>query len=49
METWFWAHYVARVISEERIHPIRREPFILNDLNFSWLKPLIHNITSLFL
>ncbi|HNT76824.1 MAG TPA: hypothetical protein PKH77_17580 [Anaerolineae bacterium] len=49
METWFWAHYVARVIVEERIHPIKREPFLLSDFDLSWLKSLARNLTSLFL
>ncbi len=49
METWFWAHYVASVITEERIHPMRREPFLLSDFNFSWLKSLARTITGLFL
>ncbi|HQE92384.1 MAG TPA: hypothetical protein PLH19_02040 [Anaerolineae bacterium] len=48
MEMWV-ATYLAQVLTEERRREQGREPIVLFDINFKWLRPLLKSLIGLFL
>ncbi|MGC9394805.1 MAG: hypothetical protein ACP5J4_08115 [Anaerolineae bacterium] len=48
MEMWFSAR-LARMITEERLRGQRREPTVLDSINFNWLQPMVKNLIGIFL
>ena len=49
METWIATYQLAQVIAEERRNERRREPIVLYNVNFNWLRPIVKNLVGLFL
>ncbi len=49
METWFSSEYLARVVTEERVRDVNREPVKLEHVRLDWLAKFLKNVTSLFM
>jgi hypothetical protein len=49
METWIATSMLAQAIAEERRNEWKREPIVLFNFNFNWLKPVVKNLIGLFL
>jgi hypothetical protein len=49
METWMASYLLTQIITEERLHERKREPIVLDTINFKWLRPIVKNLVGLFL
>jgi hypothetical protein len=49
MEMWMASYLLAQVMTEERLRERRREPIVLYDINFNWLRPIVKSLVGLFL
>ncbi|HOU15320.1 MAG TPA: hypothetical protein PKZ84_19610 [Anaerolineae bacterium] len=49
MENWIASYMLAQVMLEERLRERKREPVVLFNVNFNWLRPIVKSLVGLFL
>jgi len=49
MEMWMNSYLLAQIITDERLREHKREPIVLYNFNFNWLRPIVKNLVGLFL
>lgn len=49
MENWMASYMLAQVMLEERLRERKREPVVLFNVNFNWLRPIVKSLVGLFL
>lgn len=49
MEMWMNSYLLAQMMIEERLQERKREPIVLYNINFNWLRPIVKNLVGLFL
>lgn len=49
MEMWMNSYLLAQIINEERLRERKREPIVLYDINWNWLRHIVKSLVGLFL
>ncbi len=51
MEMWMNSYLLAQILVQERLQEQerKREPIVLYNFNFDWVRPIVKNLIGLFL